>query len=366
MMNMRIKKVLSKLEDNGYDAYVVGGYVRDYLLGIESFDVDVSTSAKPKEIKEIFELSGGCDDTYGRICLKDNLYNYDITTFRRDIKYLGRKPINYDFIESKEEDVLRRDFTINGIYMDSNGKIIDLVDGIKDLNSKTIRVIGDVKTRLTEDPLRILRAIRFATSLDFKLEEKLYAFIKQNKHLLHTLSYDRKRSELDLIFKSKNFLKGLDLIKKLNLCDELEIHYDNVVYCSNYLGVWAQIDYSSNYNIQKSEKKIINSIKRIISASVIDNITLFECGLYPSIIAGEILGVSKSYISDMYKNLPIYSIKDIAITGEDIINILNIEPSKKVNDILIDIELNILNNLLENKFDVLKKYILENWREENE
>ena len=123
---------------------------------------------------------------------------------------------------------------------------------------------------------------------------------------------------------------------------------------------------SSNYNIQKSEKKIINSIKRIISASVIDNITLFECGLYPCIIAGEILGVSKSYISDMYKNLPIYSIKDIAITGEDIINILNIEPSKKVNDILIDIELNILNNLLENKFDVLKKYILENWREENE
>ena len=267
---------------------------------------------------------------------------------------------------AKSDNVIGLDYKSDGLYMDSNGKIIDLVDGIKDLNNKTIRVIGDVKTRLTEDPLRILRAIRFATSLDFKLEEKLYAFIKQNKHLLHTLSYDRKRSELDLIFKSKNFLKGLELIKELNLCDELEIHYDNVVYCSNYLGVWAQIDYSSNYNIQKSEKKIINSIKRIISASVIDNITLFECGLYPSIIAGEILGVSKSYISDMYKNLPIYSIKDIAITGEDIINILNIEPSKKVNDILIDIELNILNNLLDNKFDVLKKYILENWREENE
>ena len=79
-----------------------------------------------KKIKEIFDLTSGSVDTYGSISFKDSLYNYDITTFRRDIKYVGRKPVDYDFIESKEEDVLRRDFTINGLYMDSTGKIIDL------------------------------------------------------------------------------------------------------------------------------------------------------------------------------------------------------------------------------------------------
>ena len=136
MINMRIKKILSTLEENGYDAYIVGGYVRDYVLGNETFDVDISTSAKPKEIKEIFDLTSGSVDTYGSISFKDSLYNYDITTFRRDIKYVGRKPVAYDFIESKEEDVLRRDFTINGLYMDSTGKIIDLVGGIEDINKK--------------------------------------------------------------------------------------------------------------------------------------------------------------------------------------------------------------------------------------
>lgn len=362
MINMRIKKVLSKLEQNGYEAYVVGGYVRDYILGIETFDVDISTSAKPKEIRHIFDISSCNEDTYGRICLKDNLYNYDITTFRKDIKYENRKPISFDFIESKEEDVLRRDFTINGLYMDSSGKIIDLVNGIEDINSKTIRIIGNIDEKLKEDPLRILRAIRFASSLEFNLEKNLYNYIKQNKQLLHTLSYERKKEELDLIFKSKNYLNGLNLIKELDLFDALEISYDKISLCSNYLGVWAQIDYSSNYPFNKNERKIISSIKRIVNYATIDNILLFEYGLYPSIIAGEILGISKSYISDMYKNLPIYNSRDINISGDEIIELLGIKPGKRVKDILIDIELNILNNKLENKKTEIEKYILENWR----
>lgn len=362
MINMRIKKVLTELEKNGYDAYVVGGYVRDYVLGNESYDIDISTSAKPKEIRSIFNLSNSNDDTYGRICFKDSLYNYDITTFRRDVKYVNRKPTYYDFIESKEEDVLRRDFTINGLYMDSSGRIIDLVDGLKDIKEKTICVIGNIDAKLKEDPLRILRAIRFSSNLGFKLDEKLFNYIKQNKQLISTLSYERKKSELDLIFKSKNYKEGLKLLKELNLLDVLEIDYDQVLNCSNYLGIWAQIEYNCNYPFNRMERKIITSIRNILAYSTIDNYSLFQYGLYPSVIAGEILGISKKYISSVYKNMPIYSRKDIKIDGNDIMKILHIQQGMKLKNILLDIELNIINNNLENEYTILKNYILKNWR----
>ncbi len=362
MINMRIKKVLSTLEDNGYDAYIVGGYVRDYILGNETFDVDISTSAKPKEIKELFDLTNGSEDAYGSISFKDSLYNYDITTFRRDIKYVGRKPVDYDFIESKEEDVLRRDFTINGLYMDSTGKVIDLVDGINDINNKVIRVIGDINEKMVEDPLRMLRAIRFASKLDFELEENLYRYIKLNKQLISSLSYERKKSELDLIFKNNNYEKGLALLKELDILDVLEINYDVVVPCSNQAGIWAQIEYNNNYPFPKSERKIIECISKILKYGTIDNITLYECGLYPCIIAGEILGISKSYISDMYKNLPIYSGKDLKFSGIDVMKTLDLKPSKKVKDIIKDIEMCVLTNTLKNDYEDIKQYIIKNWR----
>lgn len=362
MINMRIKKILSTLEENGYDAYIVGGYVRDYVLGNETFDVDISTSAKPKEIKEIFDLTSGSVDTYGSISFKDSLYNYDITTFRRDIKYIGRKPVDYDFIESKEEDVLRRDFTINGLYMDSTGKIIDLVGGIEDINRKIIRVIGNMNEKMVEDPLRMLRAIRFASKLDFELEESLYRYIKQNKQLISSLSYERRKSELDLIFSSNNYEVGLTLLKELGILDVLEINYDKVKSCSNKAGIWAQIEYNKNYPFPKSERKIIECVNRILKYGTIDNITLYECGLYPCIIAGEVLGISKSNISDMYRNLPIYSCKDLKFSGIDVMNVLKLKPSKKVKDIIKDIEINVLSNEIKNEYEEIKQYVIKNWR----
>ena len=362
MINMRIKKILSTLEENGYDAYIVGGYVRDYVLGNETFDVDISTSAKPKEIKEIFDLTSGSVDTYGSISFKDSLYNYDITTFRRDIKYVGRKPVDYDFIESKEEDVLRRDFTINGLYMDSTGKIIDLVGGIEDINRKIIRVIGNMNEKMVEDPLRMLRAIRFASKLDFELEESLYRYIKQNKQLISSLSYERRKSELDLIFSSNNYEVGLTLLKELGILDVLEINYDKVKSCSNKAGIWSQIEYNKNYPFPKSERKIIECVNRILKYGTIDNITLYECGLYPCIIAGEVLGISKSNISDMYKNLPIYSCKDLKFSGIDVMNVLKLKPSKKVKDIIKDIEINVLSNEIKNEYEEIKQYVIKNWR----
>lgn len=363
VVNNKIKIILEKIINKGFDAYIVGGFVRDYLLGRETYDVDISTSAEPKDIREIFDLSNANDDNYGSVFFKDKLYNYDITTFRKELKYSNRKPIEYEFIDSIEEDIKRRDFTINALYMDIDGKIHDEVDGKKDLDEKIIRVVGNISEKMIEDPLRLLRAIRFASTLDFKLETNLETYIKQNKQLIMTLSYTRRKEELDKIFKSQNYLSGITLIKQLNLCEVLEIRIDNPIReCMNPLGIWAQIEFSKNYPFTNVEKESIDIIKKIINYGIIDNIVLYEYGLYNSIIAGEILGYNRSYISDIYKNLPIYSLKDIAINGDDIIKILQIDPSSKVKDITIDIETNILNNTLENNYEALKKYILDNWR----
>lgn len=361
-MNEKIKNILKKLNDKGYEAYVIGGFVRDYIIGRETYDVDIATSATPKEVKEIFELVNSNDENYGHVIFKDSLYNYDITTFRKEDNYTNRHPDSVEFIDSFIEDAKRRDFTINSIYMDITGKIYDPYKGMEDIDNKIIRCIGDIEKKISEDPLRILRAIRFSALLDFKLEDKLAEFIKNNKKLIKELSFTRKKQELDSIFKSANKISGISYIRKLDLFDELGIYYDRIIYTDDYLGIWAQIEFSEEYNFKTLELDKIKHIKNVINYGIIDNIILYHEGLYPCIVASDILGYSHAYISDLYKQLPIYSINDIDIDGNDIMNELNVEPGEHIKDIIHDIELNILNGLLENNKEEIIKYINKNWR----
>ena len=196
-MEKNIKKILETLENEGYQAYLVGGYVRDYLLGVTSFDVDIATDALPKDIHRIFNSS---KNNYGSVNIKVDKLNVDITTFRKDLNYVNRRPSKVVYINNLKEDLERRDFTINAICMNKNGKIIDLLNGCKDLDSRTIKMIGSIDVKLKEDPLRIMRAIRFACILDFKIEDELYEKIKEYSYLVGDLSKERIKNELDKIF----------------------------------------------------------------------------------------------------------------------------------------------------------------------
>ncbi len=360
-MNEKIRLVLKKIIENGFEAYLVGGFVRDFLLGRETYDIDIATNALPKDIKEIFNLNASTEDNYGSISFKDKLYNYEITTYRKDLSYIGRRP-EVEFVKDIKIDAVRRDFTINALYMDIDGNIIDEFNGIEDLNNKIIRCIGSINDKMSEDPLRMLRTIRFAALLNFKIEDNLFFYIKQSKDLIKSLSYTRKKEELDKIFKSKNVAIGIEIIKTLGLEKVLEINVDNVIPCTNYLGIWAQVSGSDKYPFSNQENEAIESIKKVIKYGIIDEIVLYEYGLFVSIIAGEILGYQKSYISEIYKNMPIYNSKDIDINGDDIINILNIEPSDKISKIFEDLELNILHRNLKNDYEELKNYIIKNWK----
>lgn len=360
-MDNKIRNVLLKIEKSGYKAYVVGGFVRDYLLGNKSYDVDICTNARPNEIIEIFDLSH--QNNYGGLHFKDSTYNYDITTFRKETKYENRKPVEFTYVDSIDEDIIRRDFTINSLYMDSNGNIIDKLNGLDDLKNKIIRNVGNVRDKMVEDPLRMLRAVRFASLLDFKIDDNILTFIKQNKYLILTLSYTRRENELNYIFENNNKLNGIKLIKELSLCDVLDIKINKEIkYSSSYLGIWAQIDFSDKYQFSNNKINIISNIRRILDYEFIDNIVLYKYGLYSSMIAGEILGISNSYISALYKDLPIYSRRDIKIHGDEIASLLNIKDNKNISSIIEDIELSILDNKLNNNYNELCKYVIDYWR----
>ena len=359
-MDKNIKSVLEAIENHGYEAYVVGGYVRDYIRGVKSTDIDICTNALPKDINNIFHTGSTRNDMYGAYKMITDKYNYEITTYRKELRYEDRKPIEIEYVNNLITDIGRRDFTINSLVMNSEGTIIDILNGKEDIINKRIRVIGDMNDRFLEDPLRMLRAIRFGTTLDFTIDNEIIEYIKNNKEMLKTLSIQRIKYELDCILTSPNLLKGLNLIKELGLCDILGIKYDKVLYIPDVSGVWAQIEFSNEEIFTKEEKSNINKIKEIVKIGTIDDHVLFKYGLYLCSVAGNILNIDVVTINEMYQKLPITNVKDIKITNNEIISILNIKPSKVITEIALDIKNAILNKTLKNESDEIKKYIISN------
>ena len=357
-MKQDIINVLKKFESNNYEAYIIGGYVRDKLLGNDSYDVDIVTNALQKDIISIFNISPKNATNYGTIKIIGDNYRFDIATYRKELSYDGRKP-KIEYINDLKDDIIRRDFTINTIAMDKDGKIIDYLNGVKDLQNKLIKSVGDPNLKLNEDPLRILRALRFAIILDFKLDDNLLKSIKKNINLLDTLSKNRIKEELDKILVSNNALKGLDFLNKLGILKKLNISYSKLVDVDDLCGMYAQLELSDDYTFTKEEKNNIELIKKIINYGKIDNNTLFNNGLYICMVSSKILGLNEESIIKMYNDMPIKSYKDLAITSEDIMRELNIEPSnliKKINDDLIN---KVLNKELVNDKNELIKYIKE-------
>lgn len=350
-MDKIVKKILKKLKNNGFQAYIVGGYVRDYLLGKKSYDIDICTDALTKDLHKIFK---GKSNKYGGFNFNIQKYNIDITTFRKELKYDKRKPIELKYIDSLEEDILRRDFTINAICMDKDGNIIDFVNGVNDLNKKVIKMIGKVDAKIKEDPLRILRAVRFASTLDFELENNLKLTIQKNSNLVSSLSSFKILQELEKILKSPNYLKGLNLLKELNLLKYLEFNYDKITYVENIYGMYAQINFSSKYTFTKKDNTNIINIRHIVESDNISNEMLYNYGLDNAIIASKIIKLDEKEVIKKYIKLPIKTMKDLKITNEEILKLTN----KNVKIIKEELIKEILNERLKNNKKEIKKYII--------
>ena len=358
-----ILEFLNIIENKGFKAYVVGGYVRDYLLSIKSFDIDVTTNATPKQIKEIFldvELKKSEVDksSYGSLIVNYKNILFEVTTFREESDYLdNRHPSSIKYVDDLETDLKRRDFTINAICMDKFGKIIDPLNGRQDLKNKVIKTIGDSNKSFRDDALRILRAIRFSTVLNFKLDENVIKSIEKNKKYLKNISYERKKVELDKIFVSKNNKYGIELIKELKLDKYLELNDLNRVQdYTDLIGIWSMINPAS-YKFTKVERELIKKVNVVYNLDNLNNQVLYKYGLYVNVLAGINKGISKKKITESYNKLPIKSKSDIKIDVDTICSILNKKPDSFLNSIYKDLEHEILNNNLKNDRNKIIKYI---------
>ena len=191
-------KELAKLySSKGFSLYMVGGSVRDYLLNIPLIDMDLVTDATPEEEKDLLDNADYTFEKFGSIKLKYKNVKFDITTFRKEAGYVDlRHPNVVFFTKDIKDDFLRRDLTINALYLDENLQVIDYVNGQKDLKNKIIKMVGDPLTRIKEDPLRIIRVYRFALDLDFKIDSELEEAIKDNKNLLTNLRKEKIMEEI--------------------------------------------------------------------------------------------------------------------------------------------------------------------------
>ena len=357
--------LLKEITSRSYKAYIVGGFVRDYLLGIESNDIDITTNATPKQIKEIFEDSCLPTEDYGSITVIKKGVRFEITTFRKEIEYANnRKPIEIKYIDDLFQDLLRRDFVINTLCMDQDGKILDYLGGQEDIKNKVIRAVGSADEKFNEDCLRILRAVRFATILDFSLTDDVIKAIKNNKYLLKNLSYNRKKSELEKIFTSSNFKKGIKMLLDLGLDKELEIPNLSKVLSSStssLIGIWSILNVTDKYPFNKNELDLIKSIQECIDCNNLDPYNLYKYGLYVNSVAGEIKNGDIKKISEVYTGLNIKSRDDIDISSDLIMKLLDKKPGKYLKDIYNDIELEILYNRLNNSKEDISRYILEKY-----
>ena len=192
-----IKELNAKFKLIGCNIYAVGGTVRDFILKKDLTDFDFATDASPNETKSILERYDDTFSQYGVIIYRYENKKLEITSFRKENLYLdSRHPQKIEFVKDMQIDYKRRDFTINALYMNDTGKIYDFCDGLNDLHNKTIRVIGDIDTRMKEDPLRILRALRFMMTLDFTLDKNLEKYIYEHTYLLNKLNVDKIKQEI--------------------------------------------------------------------------------------------------------------------------------------------------------------------------
>ena len=216
------RKIVRRLREAGHQALFAGGCVRDSLMGKTPHDFDIATSARPQQVQALFPRTIAVGAQFGVILVVEEGRDYQVATFRSDGTYLdGRHPRSVSFT-TPEGDARRRDFTINGLFYDPiEGKVLDFVGGREDLETRTLRAIGNPAERFAEDRLRLLRAVRFATVLDFTIEPDTWNALCAAVETIHDVSAERIRDELVKIFASPQRLRGFDLLDASGLMEEL-------------------------------------------------------------------------------------------------------------------------------------------------
>ncbi|WML45089.1 CCA tRNA nucleotidyltransferase [Neobacillus sp. PS3-40] len=384
--------VLKALENAGFIAYFVGGSVRDYILHKSIHDVDIATSATPKEIKKIFSKTVDIGIEHGTILVLYKNASYEITTFRTEEEYVDfRRPKGVAFIRSLNEDLKRRDFTMNAIAMDINGRLIDPFKGQLAISEKRIETVGKAEDRFQEDALRMMRAVRFMSQLSFKIENKTVEALSNLSHLLENIAVERKRAEFEKLLTGSDRRKALRMMIDANMflylpglreqkdsietllsydCENLNVNemWSLFIYClgykgkliENFLREWKlpikqikEIQHILHYLYQRFEKEwgkydlYLAKKETIYSVETIFN-TLKDRKDHGSI----------DMFMNMYHLLPMKHRSEMDVTGRDLMDWFTKLGGPWVNEMIIAIEQAILEGKVENKKTEIKEWLL--------
>lgn len=379
--------VLQKIQQAGFEAYFVGGSVRDTLLGLPIHDIDIATSAYPAEIKQIFNKTVDTGIEHGTVMVLHQGQGYEITTFRTESTYQDyRRPDKVEFVRSLSEDLKRRDLTINAFAMALDGEIIDLFDGLTDLQKGLIKAVGSPQERFSEDALRMMRALRFASQLDFQIETQTLQAIKQNAPLLEKIAIERIHVEWIKLLQGKAPLEGLKaflatemyrycpflatkaqgLQKMLNLqpfsCQDEPQAWSYMSFC---LGL-DKVGVNQLLKAWKSSNETLKMTNQVLAfVDGLQNDTLnprlfFESGKEAIIAANQIaqragFGKVEEKLLQQYEALPIKDKREICLNGKDLIQ-LGYQPGPQLGKILSEIEQLLLVGKISNTKQALQAY----------
>lgn len=379
--------VLQTLEDAGFEAYFVGGSVRDVLLHRHVHDVDITTSAYPEEVKELFDKSIDTGIKHGTVTVLYGGESYEITTFRTESGYQDfRRPDHVTFVQNLDEDLKRRDFTINALAMDMHGDIVDLFNGIEDLKNHIIRAVGNPEKRFHEDALRMMRAVRFMSQLEFKLEEKTEQAIKDNHELLEKISVERIREEFVKMglgsFSREAFQIFLDTQLSEDVPDfagkkDLLQVYPQLKFSPTMeTSLWAVIiillkvpnekigkfmrDWKNSNAMTEKVEQIIKMFD-LIADHVPTDYDLFEAGediIINTIDVAHILGqpISSEALVDRYLALPIKKPSELAVDGRFLIK-RGMRPGAQLGHTLNKIRELVVAGEIENSEEAIEQYL---------
>lgn len=379
--------VLQTLEDAGFEAYFVGGSVRDVLLHRHVHDVDITTSAYPEEVKELFDKSIDTGIKHGTVTVLYGGESYEITTFRTESGYQDfRRPDHVTFVQNLDEDLKRRDFTINALAMDMHGNIVDLFNGIEDLKNHIIRAVGNPEKRFHEDALRMMRAVRFMSQLKFKLEEKTEQAIKDNHELLKKISVERIREEFVKMglgsFSREAFQVFLDTQLSEDVPDfagkkDLLQVYPQLKFSPTMeTSLWAVIiillkvpnekigkfmrDWKNSNAMTEKVEQVIKMFD-LIADHVPTDYDLFEAGediIINTIDVAHILGqpISSEALVDRYLALPIKKPSELAVDGRFLIK-RGMRPGAQLGHTLNKIRELVVAGEIENSEEAIEQYL---------
>lgn len=390
----KAQPILETIENNEFEAYFVGGSVRDYLMNRVIHDIDITTSATPDEVEEMFDKTIPIGKEHGTVNVVYNKENYEVTTFRAEAEYLDhRRPSEVYFVRDLKEDLQRRDFTINAIAMDRNYNVYDYFDGQRDINQQVIRTVGNAQERFSEDALRIVRGLRFQAQLGFSLDAATYSAMQGQIADIEHLSIERIIVEFKKLIKGKNVSQSYHNSLNLGLFDyvpffkELDMSETTITVPVSF-EIWLAILMAKSQselslavlNLSNKEKSMIQLYKKIIlelpnvnskdafrifvydygEQNILEIFSIQSLLTLNNLAISSPLIVNTQSINEVAQQLPIQERKEMNINGGDLLNYFHKKSGPWIKEVLREIECAIITNKVQN----VKKEILE-WVKDN-